>query len=168
MTEDQKYLVISVSKTTSGNNLFIKNMNNKNSEFIQITDEFQSNSYILHNINSKLYILTNLHAPNNKVITVDANSPKSNNWKDFIKETENVLSISKGGGYLFAKYFIDANSKIIQYDYKGNFIRNVEFKNEGNINGFSGKEDQKEIYYNFSNYITPNSSFKYNVEQGTS
>ena len=168
MTEDQKYLVIRASKTTSGNNLFIKNMNNENSEFIQITDDFQSNSYILHNINSKLYILTNLHAPNNKVITVDANSPKSNNWEDFIKETENVLSISKGGGYFFAKYFIDVNSKIIQYDYKGNLIRNVEFKNEGNINGFSGKEDQKEIYYNFSNYITPTSSFKYNVEQGTS
>ena len=40
-----------------------------------------------------------------KVITVDANDPQIKNWKDFIKETKDVLNISKGGGYFFAKYF---------------------------------------------------------------
>lgn len=168
ITKDQNYLIISVSKETSGNNLFIKDQHNENSKLIQITDNFESNSYILHNIGSKLYITTNLNAPNKKVITVDASAPQVNNWKEFIKETENVLSISKGGGYFFAKYFINTHSEITQYDYKGDFIRNIEVKNEGNINGFWGKEDQKEIYYSFSNYTTPQSYFKYNVEKGTS
>ena len=45
---------------------------------------------------------------------------------------------------------------------------NIVFENEGNVSGFGGKEEQKEIYYNFSNYTTPRSSFKYNVEEGTS
>ena len=168
ITKDKNYLIISVSKETSGNNLFIKNRNKENSELIQITDDFTSNSYIAHNIGSKLYIITNLDAPNKKVITVDASAPQTNNWEEFIKETEDVLNVSKGGGYFFAKYFIDANSKIIQYDYTGKLIRNVVFENEGNVSGFGGKEEQKEIYYNFSNYTTPRSSFKYNVEEGTS
>ena len=168
ITKDKSYLIISLSKETSGNNLFIKNRNKENSELIQITDNFTSNSYITHNIGSKLYIITNLDAPNKKVITVDASAPQTNNWEEFIKETEDVLNVSKGGGYFFAKYFIDANSKIIQYDYTGKLIRNVVFENEGNVSGFGGKEDQKEIYYNFSNYTTPRSSFKYNVEEGTS
>jgi hypothetical protein len=30
--------------------------------------------------------------------------PKPENWKNFIAETENVLSPSTGGGYFFANY----------------------------------------------------------------
>ncbi len=168
VTKDQCYLVISASKETSGNNLFIKNIKKKKSKLIQITNNFESNSYIVHNIKSKLFISTNLNAPNKKIVVVDANKPKIKNWKDFIPETNSVLNISKGGGYFFAKYFIDANSKIFQYNFDGKLIREVSFSGKGNVSGFSGKENQKEIFYNFSNYITPRSSFKYNVETGES
>ena len=44
----------------------------------------------------------------------------------------------------------------------------MKFVGKGNVSGFSGKENQKEIFYNFSNYITPRSSFKYDVETGKS
>ncbi|MBJ05280.1 MAG: S9 family peptidase [Flavobacteriales bacterium] len=168
ITKDQKYLVISASKTTSGNNLFIKDLTKKNAKLIQITNDFKSSSYIVHNIDNKLYISTNLDAPNKKLVYVDANQPNSENWADCIPETKNVLNITKGGGYFFANYFIDANSKIIQYNYDGKKIREIKFNGKGNVSGFSGKEDQKEIFYNFSNYITPRSSFKYNVETGKS
>jgi len=168
ITKDQCYLIISASKETSGNNLFIKNIKKKKSKIIQITNNFESNSYIVHNIKSKLFISTNLNAPNKKLVVVDANKPKIKNWKDFIPETNSVLNISKGGGYFFAKYFIDANSKIFQYNFDGKLIREVSFTGKGNVSGFSGKENQKEIFYNFSNYITPRSSFKYNVETGES
>jgi len=168
ITKDQNYLVISASKTTSGNNLYIKDRNKENTGIIQITNNFESNSYISHNIGSKLFISTNLNAPNKKLITVDANDPQVENWRDFIAETKDVLSISKGGGYFFAKYFADANSKILQYKYDGELVREVEFSGKGNVRGFGGKEDQQKIFYNFSNYITPSSSFKYNVETGES
>ena len=160
--------MISASKTTSGNNLFIKDRNKKEAPLIQVTDNYESNSYISHNIGSKLYITTNLNAPNKRMITTDASNPQVENWKDFIEETDNVLSVSKGGGYFFAKYFIDANSKVLQYNYAGDFIREVAFSGQGNVSGFGGKEDQKDIFYRFSNYITPGSSFKYNVESGES
>jgi len=168
ITEDQNYLVISGSKETSGNNLYIKDLKKNKAKLIQLTQNFESNSYIIHNIKSKLYISTNLNAPNKKVIIVDANNPRPKKWIDLIPETKNVLNISKGGGYFFAKYFVDANSKILQFDYNGKLIREVKFSGKGNISGFSGKENQTEIFYNFSNYITPRSSFKYNVVTGKS
>ena len=168
ITEDQNYLIISGSKETSGNNLYIKDLKKNKAKLIQLTQNFESNSYIIHNIKSKLYISTNLNAPYKKIIIVDANNPNPKNWIDLIPETKNVLNISKGGGYFFAKYFVDANSKILQFDYNGKLIREVKFSGKGNISGFSGKENQTEIFYNFSNYITPRSSFKYNVVTGKS
>tara|TARA_B110000008_G_scaffold220794_1_gene220997 strand:+ start:12880 stop:14973 length:2094 start_codon:yes stop_codon:yes gene_type:complete len=168
VTKDLSYLIISASKATSGNNLFIKDLRNKNSKLIQLTADFKSDSYIIHNIGTTFYAVTNLEAPNKRLVQFNLSNTNSENWKDLIPETENVLSLSKGGGYFFAKYFQDANSKVIQYNYDGDLMREVEFSGKGNVSGFGGKEDQKEIFYNFSNYITPRSSFKYNVETGKS
>ena len=168
VTKDQNYLIISASKETSGNNLYIKDLKKFKSKLIQITSNFESSSYVIHNIGSKLFISTNLNSPNKKIITTNAKKPNTENWIDFIPETQNVLNISKGGGYFFANYFIDANSKILQYNSEGELIREVKFVGKGNVSGFSGKENQKEIFYNFSNYITPRSSFKYDVETGKS
>ena len=70
----------------------------------------------IDNVGSKLYILTNLNAPNNRVVTVDAANPKPANWKTLIPETKNVLNVSTGGGKIFANYLKDATSLIEQYD----------------------------------------------------
>ena len=86
ITRDQNYLVISASKATSGNNLYIKDRDKENTELIQITYNFESNSHISHNIGSKLYISTNLNAPNKKLIIVNANAPQAENWITFIPE----------------------------------------------------------------------------------
>ena len=168
LTKDFNYLVVSASNETSGNNLFIRDLRNKNSDFRNLNFNKNNDSYIIHNIENTFYMVTNLNAPNKKLVKF--NLSKSDDLKliDVIPETENVLSVSLGGGYFFAKYFKDANSKIFQYDNKGNLIREVSFLGKGNVSGFSGKDDQEELFYNFSNYITPRSSFKYNVNNGVS
>ena len=86
--------------------------------------------------------------------------------KKFIPETENVLTAGTGGGYFFTEYMVDAISKVLQYDYDGGLIREVELPGIGSASGFEGKKEDKEFYFSFTNYITPGSSFKYNVETG--
>ena len=168
ITKDLNYLIVSGSKTTSGNNLFVKNIKEKDSDFTQLTFNCESDSYIIHNLGSTLFLVTNLKAPNRRLVKFNFLNTNKDQWEDVITETDNVLSVSKGGGYLFAKYFIDANSKVYQYSYSGNKVREVRIDGIGNINGFSGKEEEKNIFYTFSNYITPRSSFKYNVDTGES
>jgi prolyl oligopeptidase len=46
----------------------------------------------------KLFIETDLQAPNKRIVTVDFSKPTPSNWVDFI-ETDNVLSPSTGGGF---------------------------------------------------------------------
>ena len=61
---------------------------------------------------------------------------------------------------------IDAISKVYQYDYNGKLIREVNLPGIGSAGGFSGEKDQTELYFSFSNYYTPMSRFKYNVNSG--
>ncbi|WP_298478474.1 prolyl oligopeptidase family serine peptidase [uncultured Maribacter sp.] len=166
VTKDNNYLVISAATSTSGNKLFIKDLRTSNAVLTTILDQTDTDSYVLENIGSKLFIVTNLNAPNKKIVTVDASHPTPENWKDFIPETENVLSPSKGGGYFFAEYMVDAISKVFQYDYNGNLIREVKLPGLGSASGFGGKKDDTHFYFSFSNYKTPSSSYKYNVKNG--
>ncbi|MFT7899983.1 prolyl oligopeptidase family serine peptidase [Tenacibaculum ascidiaceicola] len=167
LTEDNKYLLVSASTSTSGNKLFIKDLTDPNSKLTPIIDNFDSDTGVIDSKGSKLYLVTNLNAPNKKIVTVDAANPTPENWVDFIPETENVLSPSTGAGYFFAKYMVDAVSKVLQYDFDGKLIREVKLPGVGTSGGFGGKTDAKELYFSFTNYNTPSSSYKFNPEDGT-
>ncbi len=168
VTDDNKYLIISAAKSTSGNELYLKDLSKPNSKLVTILDHFDSDSYVIENEGEKLFISTNLNAPNKRIVTVNANNPQPKNWNDFIPETKEVLSVSTGSGYFFAKYMVDAISKVKQYDYKGKLIREIELPGIGTANGFGGEKEDKTLYYNFSNYITPSSIYQLDPQTGKS
>ncbi len=171
VTDDGKYLLISAQNSTSGNKLFIKDIVSQDklpplapSQVHlrkTIIDNFNSDTDLLDSEGDKLFFVTNLNAPNKKVVVVDAKNPTPENWKDLIPETEHVLNVSTGGGYIFAKYMVDAVSKVEQYTYKGMKIRDIKLPGVGTANGFSGAKDAKELYFSFSNYNTPTSIYKF-------
>ena len=166
LTEDHRYLVITASISTSGNKLYLKDLTDPNSKLVTVLDHTESDTYIIDNRGSKLYLSTNLNAPNQKVVSVDASNPSSDNWKDFIPETENVLSPSSGGGYFFAEYMVDAVSKVFQYDMDGKLIREIKLPGVGSAGGFGGKMEEKEMYFSFTNYNTPGAMYKFDADSG--
>jgi len=168
VTEDNRYLIIRASTSTSGNKLFLKDLSQPNSELVTIIGNTDTDTYVIENKGSKLFIVTNKNAPNKKIVSVDASQPQPENWVDFIPETEHVLSPSTGGGYFFTEYMEDAVSAVKQYDYEGNLVREVQLPGLGSIGGFGTKKEEKELYFSFTNYVTPGSIYKYDIEAGTS
>jgi len=166
VSEDERYLFIYPRTSTSGNKLLMKDLNDPNAALVTILEHTETDSFVMENVGPRLYIMTNKNAPNQKIVTVSATNPTPENWVDFIPETEHVLSPSTGGGYFFAEYMVDAISKVLQYDYDGKLVREVKLPGVGSANGFGGKKKEKEFYFSFTNYNTPGSSYKYNVETG--
>ncbi|MBD2721484.1 prolyl oligopeptidase family serine peptidase [Hymenobacter armeniacus] len=168
VTEDQRFLVISGANTTTGNELYIQDLSKPNSPIVQVVDNEKNNVDVIDNVGSKLYLFTDLGAPNNRVVTVDAANPKPANWKNLIPETQNVLHVSSVGGKLFANYLKDATSLIEQYDMSGKKERTIALPSVGSAGGFGGKKDEKETYYTFTSYIYPPTIFKYDIATGKS
>lgn len=168
LTEDQRYLVISAANSTSGNELYLKDLQQKDSPIVNIVDNFNQNHNIIDNEGSKLYIYTNLDAPNGRIVTIDANDAKPANWKDLIKETDNVLEPSTGGGKIFASYIVHAVTKVLQYDRNGKLEHEIALPGPGTAVGFGSKREEKELYYSFTSYIYPTTIFKYDVNTGKS
>ena len=136
VTEDERYLVVYASISTTGNELYIKDLTKPDSKFTVVVGNFDNDHSVLDNDGSKLIIVTNLNAPNKKVVTVDASKPGIENWVDLIPETENVLDAAAGSGYIFAHYMIDAISKVKQYDRSGKLVREIELPGPGTASGF--------------------------------
>ncbi|WES96177.1 prolyl oligopeptidase family serine peptidase [Chryseobacterium arthrosphaerae] len=167
VSEDQRYLIISAANATNGNELYIKDLK-KEGDFVQITKGFDINAYIVDTEGDNLFIATDKDAPNMRLVKTTIANPAPETWKDVIPQTENVLGISSGGGYFFATYMIDAIDQVKQFDKTGKLIREITLPGKGNISGFGGKEKEKDLYYSFSNYITPATTYKFNVDSGKS
>ena len=167
VSEDQRYLIISAANATNGNELYIKDLK-KGGDFVQITKGFDINAYVVDTDGDNLFISTDKDAPNMRLVKTTIANPAPETWKDVIPQTENVLGISSGGGYFFATYMIDAIDQIKQFDKTGKLIREITLPGKGNISGFGGKEKEKDLYYSFSNYITPATTYKFNVDSGKS
>jgi prolyl oligopeptidase len=168
VTEDNQYLVISAANSTYGNELYIKNLKNPDSPIVTIVDNFKSDNSIIETKGSKLFIETDLNAPNKRVVTVDVSNPTPEHWVDFIPETQNILTPSVGAGYFFANYTKDAVSMVQQYDYNGKLIREIKLPAVGTAAGFRSKKAEKILYYSFTNYTTPGTIYSFDAATGKS
>lgn len=166
VTEDGRYLVVTASVSTTGNELYIMDLSKEAGGFIVVAGNFHNTHYVLDNDGAILFIYTDLNAPNGKVVKANAENPSIENWVDFIPETENVLTPSTCSGYIFASYLKDAISDIKQYDRSGKLVRDVVLPGIGSASGFSGKKEDKEVYYSFTNYTSPSTIYSMNPEGG--
>lgn len=168
LTEDNRYLVISAAKSTSGNALFIKDLTNSDSAIVLIDEDFASEKSVLHTEGERLWIQTNLDAPNQRVVETTLSNPTSPTWKDVIPESESPMNVSTGGGYFFASYLVDAKSEVRQFDLDGKLTRIVELPGIGSANGFGSRIDEHQLYFSFTSFTTPNAIYKYDIASGGS
>ncbi len=169
LTEDERYLIISTSITTSGNELYIQDLTNPRAALTPVVTDFKNDHDIIDNDGTRLIIRTNLNAPNGKIVVTEAARPTPENWKDLIPETsEPIRSVSTAGKKIFVSYLKDARSLIKQYDYNGKLEREVELPGIGTAGGFGGRRTDTEVYYTFTSFTYPPTIFKYDIASGVS
>lgn len=168
LTEDERFLVVTAANSTSGNELYIKDLSKPESPFVTVVNNMEKNHYVLDNDGDRLLIYTELNAPNGRIVQTDIATPTPEAWKDLIAETDQVLSPSIGGGKIFASYLKDATTQVKQYDRAGKFEHDIELPGVGSAGGFSAKKEENDLYYSFTNYVNPGTIYKYEIASGKS
>jgi prolyl oligopeptidase len=168
LTEDERFLVINASTSTTGNELYVQDLIDPKGKIVTVVDNFDKDHFVVDNDGTRLIIQTNLNAPNNRLVEVDFAKPTPDNWKDLIPETESVLSTSTGGGKIFAQYLVDVKTVVKQYDMRGKLEREIELPGIGTAGGFGGKADEKFDYYTFTSFTFPPTIYKYDIATGKS
>ena len=168
LTEDERFLVITAATSTTGNELYIQDLNDPNGKLISVVNNFNHDHYVLANTGQRLLIHTNLNAPNNRIIEADVINPAPDTWRDLIPETENVMTASTGGGKIFTHYMVDVKTQVMQYDMTGRMEREVALPGMGTAGGFRGRQHEREVYYSFTSFTYPTAIFRYEIGSGES
>lgn len=165
VSEDERYVFITTSQSTSGNDLRYIDMVKNPSKQVKLVDGYDHDFWVVDNKDDILYVLTNYDAPNKRLIAIDTKAPQKSNWKDLIPESEDALrGISIVGNRIFAQYLHDASSLIKVYERDGKYVQDLKLPGIGSSSGVSGKRSDKMGFFSFSSFISPTSIYHLNTE----
>ena len=168
-TDDENFLIVGESETTSGNGLYVKNLKKGDTAFKQIAKGFEFDYSIIDNVGEKLYMMTNDGAPKYKLVLIDPANPDKANWKTIIPEKTEVLQgVTLVGGKIIAEYIKDASSKAYIYTLDGKLSGEVQFPCIGSAGGFTGKKDDKTAFNSFTSFTFPSTIYKFDVDKNVS
>ena len=165
VTEDEKFLVLVSSEGTSGNDLKVKNLMKKKSDFIPITSGYDNDYDFVDNENDWLFIQTNYKAPNGRVISVDANNPSKENWMDLIPEKEDAVlqGVTVAGDLLVARYMKNAVNYLEFFSRQGKSVRMFRPEIPATIESVSGDRKDSLLFFSITSFVYPSVVYKYNL-----
>ncbi len=169
ISKDERFLLISAWSGTSGNALYVKDLEDSKSPMITVVNDLKNDHDIIGNIGNDLLVTTNYEAPTMRLVRINLKNPTQKDWKDVIPMQKNTLKyVTQAGKKLFAFYIENAKTKIIQYSQDGKQEKEVALPTLGTASGFEGKENDKEVFYSFTSYTFPTTIYRYDINTGKS
>ena len=169
VSEDGKYLIISVTKGTAPMNMvFYKDLTRADSTVQPIVDKLEADYSFVGNDGATFYFRTDKGAPTGKLVAVDVNA-KDKKWRDVIPQAKETLGgVDFINNQFVGNYLKDAYTQIRVYDLNGKFVRSVELPGIETAGGFGGKRYDTETFYSFSSYNAPPTIYRYDLKTGKS
>jgi prolyl oligopeptidase len=165
LSEDGRWLLITVFQGWTKSEMYLQDLAAKTPPMeITTGKEFLYSGDFLK---GKLYITTNEDAPRFRVFVADAATPKRENWKELIPQTDAVLQGANVlGGKLFAQYEHNASSELKVFDVEGKKLREIALPTIGTVSAVAGKWDVAEMFFGFQSYTVPPSVYRYDLNSG--
>jgi prolyl oligopeptidase len=163
VTEDGRYLVITVWKGTAPLNLvFYKDLFDPEVPILELVSEFKAEYQLIANEGPVFFFKTNHEAPRGRVIAMNVANPASE--KVLIPELPETLEgAAMIGGHFLCTYLKDAHSQVKIYDASGKFVREISLPEIGTVYGFTGKKEDQETFYGFSSFSYPPTIYRYEI-----
>lgn len=172
VTDDERFLILYVSdrgQGKDGNAIYVRNLARGDKEFRPVVTAFDDDFNVLDNIGDKLLVETNKGAPNRRVLLIDPSQPAEASWKTIVPEKpEPLKSVSSAGGRLFVTYLKDVSDRTYVLDQTGKVLHEIKLPGLGQVGGFGGRNDEKFIFYTYSSFTYPPTTFKYDIANRTS
>jgi prolyl oligopeptidase len=167
ITEDGKYLIISVWQGTDPKNLiFYKDLTLADAPVIELISEFEAEYSFVDNDSETFWFRTDLDAPRGRLIAIDT---RTSSRSEIIPETEEVLErVGVLNHQFIASYLKDARTQVKIFNLAGEFVREVALPDIGSAGGFGGKRHESKTFYSFTNFNTPSIIYQYDLQTGES
>jgi prolyl oligopeptidase len=169
MSHDERFLIISISESTSGNRLMVKDMSKGLSTFVMINETFQFDFDFVENNGSNLFIRTNFGAPKYKLVKIDMNKPMGQGWKDVVPESADLLeSVSFANHKILGNYLRDVSSHLLLFSQDGKFEKEIPLPEFCKLNELHSEKPLKYFTYSVVQFTSPSRNYFYDFNTGIS
>ncbi|HZZ28895.1 MAG TPA: prolyl oligopeptidase family serine peptidase [Pirellulales bacterium] len=167
-SEDGRYLVIDVEHGTGPKNaVFYKRLDQPDAKVIELLPNFDAEYRFLGNDGSAFYFRTDLNAPLGRVIAIDVEHPQRANWRELIPEAADAMeNAGVVGDQFFISYLHDAHALVKKFDLAGHPQGTVELPSLGTVFGFEGLRIDRETFFGFTSFTTPQTIYRYMLDDG--
>ncbi|MFN9627539.1 MAG: prolyl oligopeptidase family serine peptidase [Planctomycetota bacterium] len=161
VSDDGKYLAISVWRGTEKKSLFFyapiaDGTIPSKQQVVELVSDFNADWQFLGNDGKRFYFETDDSAPKHRIVAIDLDTPESKDWKTLVPETQHSIESSSLLGDRFLVHYIqDATSTVREFSIDGKPGPELNIPSLGTVSGFEGKRSAKETFFSFTNYITP-------------
>jgi len=170
VTDDGHYLIISVWQGTSPKNrLYYKDLTQPDSPVVKLLDDFDAQYNFIDNDGPVFWFHTDLDAPRGRLLAIDTRHAERANWKTLVPQGADKLEFASAVNNSFlVGYLKDAKTEVRVFDLTGAHLRDVDLPGIGTAGGFGGKRNEKETFYSFTSFLSPNTVYRYDPVAGKS
>ena len=169
LTDDEKFLFLNGTESTSGNTLRVKDVSKPNNPFKTISDNFENNFLLIDNIGNELLVLTDKNAPKYQLVLINPDKPQPENWKKIIPESKDLLqAVTLAHGKIIAKFLKDVSSRMFVYDLDGKQLNEIKLDGLCMVDELNASRKDSVVFFSFVTFTNPFSVYKYNVETNQS
>ena len=166
-TEDERFLLLNIIESTSGNALYFRDLTSRDKYFSPIVDATDRDFEVIGNIGSDLLILTNYQAANQRLLRVDTRKPEESFWEEIISESEEdaLQSVHLLGDKLLAVYMHNASHLVKVFDINGEFIQEIKLPEIGTIADIQGSANGNEAFFTFTTFLKPPAVYQLDLDK---
>lgn len=168
-TQDENYLILSTSISTSGNSLQIKDLKASKATFTVIESSFNAEVDVVENSGNEFYILTNKEAPMYKLVKLSLAEPAYENWKPVIPESKFLLQgVSFCNNKIVVHHLVNAVSQLHLHDMNGAYLKELKLPAFCKLTAFNSDKAYNFATFSTVQYTSPEQVFYYDAQKDES
>jgi prolyl oligopeptidase len=170
VSEDGKYLILSISKgTDSRNQVLYKRLDVKSDAITTLIDNFDSEYRFLGNDGPIFFFKTTFEAPRGRIVAIDTRDAIPQRWKEVVPQRESTIeAVSLVGDRFIVAFLKDAHSEVRVFHRTGQPAGDIELPGIGSAWGFYGARSDAETFYAYTSFATPTTIYHYDILSGKS
>ena len=123
---------------------------------------------ILGELNGRVLALTDLDAPNYRVMAIDKDAPRRSEWLELVPEQDRpIRSLALVGDHLVVCYLKDALPEIRAYDGRGQLTATAKLPSMGTFGAFGGDSEGTGVFFSFQSASTPPGIYRMDPTTGS-
>lgn len=167
VSEDGKYLFITLYKGFGNHNVYIKDISVKESPFVPLAIDKDA-MYLVCSGGGNIFVMTDVDAQSLRVFSVNPTRVQRQFWKEIVTERSNVKMnyIDCTSRYIVIKQMRNVQDELEVRNHAGELIRKVNLPESGAIERVEIASDEDTVFFSFQSFTRPTTIFQTSLRSG--